>query len=120
MLPGEFFIRHSANVKKKAASYRAALDFICGINYLVALSSLFIMEKMKTAERIQHVINIAHKAHKSSFPQKILPINKNLLPTAVANNQPPCINPWKRGGATFETNESPIGLRNNSAIVRTR
>ena len=39
---------------------------------------------------------------------------------AVANNQPPCINPWKRGGATLETNDKPMGLKNNSAIVKIR
>ena len=42
------------------------------------------------------------------------------LPIAVATNQPPIIIPLYFGGATFVTNEIPIGESNNSANVSTR
>ena len=46
------------------------------------------------------------------------PINSNWFPIAVAASQPPCMVPLYCGGATFDTNEIPIGLRKSSAIVR--
>ena len=64
--------------------------------------------------------NIPHSMYNSIFPHIKLPTKSNLFPIAVANSQPPCINPWKRGGATLETNDNPMGLRNNSAIVSIR
>ena len=76
------------------------------------------IEKINRADSKQHTMKIAQSCHKSNVPQNLLPTKRNLLPTAVASNHPPYINPWKRGGATFETNESPIGLRKSSAIVR--
>ena len=87
---------------------------------LVALSRRFIIEKTNIAERRQQTTNIAQSCHKSSLPQKKLPTNKSLLPTAVASSHPPCITPWNLVGATFETKDNPIGLRNNSAIVKIR
>lgn len=72
---------------------------------------------MKMADRIQQTMKIDQSCHKSSLPQNLLPMKRNLFPTAVAKSHPPCINPWKRGGATFDTKESPIGLKNNSAMV---
>lgn len=55
--------------------------------------------------------------YKSILPHIKLPTNKNLFPIAVASSHPPCIRPWNRAGATFDTKESPIGLKNSSAIV---
>ena len=42
----------------------------------------------------------------------------NKLPIAVETNQPPIIIPAYLGGATFDTNEIPIGESNSSANVR--
>ena len=78
------------------------------------------MAKIKAAEIKQQATKMAHNCHNSIFSQKKLPIPKSLFPTAVASNQPPCINPWKRTGETLDTKESPIGLRKSSAMVNTR
>ena len=42
------------------------------------------------------------------------------FPMAVATNQPPIIIPAYFGGATFVTNDIPIGESNNSAKVNTK
>ena len=96
------------------------LRFSVNVYYWVTFSSRLIMLKINAAESRQHTIKISHNCERSSLPQKKLPTTSNLLPTAVASSQPPCIRPWKRGGATFETNDRPIGLRKSSAIVRIR
>ena len=44
----------------------------------------------------------------------------NWLPIAVAPNQRPIIKPAYLGGATFDTNEIPIGESRSSAKVRMR
>ncbi len=44
----------------------------------------------------------------------------NWLPMAVAPNQRPIIKPAYFGGATFDTNEIPIGESRSSANVRMR
>ena len=67
-----------------------------------------------------------HKQSDASTPQTIssdCPHNRagmltSKLPTAVATNQPPIIIPLYLGGATFETNEMPIGDKSSSAKVR--
>ena len=69
---------------------------------------------------MQHVIKMPHNTYSSTLPHRKLPTKRNLLHTAVASNHPPCIKPWNRGGATFATKDKPIGLKNNSAIVRIR
>jgi hypothetical protein len=43
----------------------------------------------------------------------------NLFPMEVAKNHPPIIKAVKRGGLNLDTNERPIGLRNNSPMVIT-
>src|SRR4030042_1237835 len=74
-------------------------------------------EKMKAADRMQAPARMAHTAQsgKRSQNQAVTPTRE--LPTAVAANQPPCIEPLYLGGATRETNEMPIGLRKSAAIV---
>lgn len=73
---------------------------------------------MNAAETRQHTIKIDHTCHTAINPHITLPTNNSLLPTAVANNQPPCITPWNLTGDTFDTKERPIGLKNNSAKVK--
>ena len=110
---------HGTNVMKKAAigsPYQSAVL----LNYLVTLSSRFIIENIKMAASMQQIMNIPQSAYNSTLPHNKLPTKRNLFPMAVANNHPPCIKPWKRGGATFATKERPIGLRKSSAIVSMR
>ena len=84
---------------------------------MATASSLFIRAKIIDPEMIQHTVKNTHTCQISALPQRIVPITSNWLPNAVAHNQPPCISPLKRGGATFETKEIPIGLKNSSEIV---
>src|SRR4030042_2230144 len=94
--------------------------FIIQVNQLeAAFSSLFNITRINVAERRQHTINTSHSALKLTLSQSKDPTKSSLFPTAVARSQPPCISPWNRDGATLETNESPIGLKNSSAMVRT-
>src|SRR5690606_36997120 len=44
---------------------------------------------------------------------------ESLLPMEVERNQPPIISAVMRGGLSFETNDNPIGLSNNSPTVIT-
>ena len=77
-------------------------------------------ENMKIAEIIHEIDKIIQNIHRGMIFQKnpITPTKR--LPIDVAANQPPCIKPLYFGGATLETNEIPIGLKNNSAPVRTK
>ena len=50
----------------------------------------------------------------------IPPTTTSWLPIAVATNHPPIIMPLYLGGATFDTNEIPIGESNSSPKVSTR
>ena len=54
----------------------------------------------------------------SDCPHKRAGMLTRRLPTAVATNHPPIIIPLYLGGATFDTNEMPIGDNSNSANVR--
>lgn|SRR5690554_297666 len=96
------------------------LSDISDMSYLspVAFSNRPMIEKINTAERRQHVIRTPQNATSDILSQKkpITPTSR--LPIAVAASQPPCISPLYCGGDTFETNDNPIGLRNNSATVR--
>lgn len=87
---------------------------------VVTLSSFFIIENIKTAERRQRTMNTVQTAHRGIPPQRNPPTATSRLPMAVAPNQPPIIIPLYWGGATFETNEIPIGESNSSAKVNTR
>src|ERR1035437_7839159 len=85
-----------------------------------SFSSLLRIEKIKIADVRQQMINTSQSCHSSTLSQRSVPTKSSLFPTAAARSQPPCISPWKRAGATFDTNDKPIGLRNSSAIVSTR
>ena len=88
--------------------------------YLVTRSKRFITEKMNAAESRQQAIRIPQNATKDILSQSepITPTSR--LPTAVAASHPPCIKPAYCGGATLETNDNPIGLKNSSASVSTK
>ena len=78
------------------------------------------IEKMNAADSRQQMTNTIQTCQSSSFIHNELPTKRSAFPIAVAASQPPCMRPWNRGGETFETNESPIGLRYNSATVKTK
>jgi hypothetical protein len=86
--------------------------------YFVTLSKRFIMMNMKRAESKQSTMNTVHTDHNGIPAQRKPPTATSMLPIAVATNQPPIIRPLSFGGATFDTNEIPIGERSNSANVR--
>ena len=89
-------------------------------NYFVAASSFFIITNMKSAESRQRPRNTDHTIHNGMLPQRKPPTETNRFPIAVATNQHPIIMPLYLGGATFDTNEIPIGERSSSANVSTR
>jgi len=66
------------------------------------------------------MMNTSQSVLRLTLSHRSVPINSNLFPTAVARSHPPCIRPWNLEGATFDTNDNPIGLRNSSATVSTR
>ena len=76
------------------------------------------MMNMNNAESKQSTINTAHTDHKGIPAHRKPPTATNMLPIAVATNQPPIIKPLSFGGATFDTNEIPIGESKSSANVR--
>ena len=78
------------------------------------------MTNMNKAESKQRTMNTVHTDHKGRPAHKKPPTATNMLPIAVATNQPPIIKPLSLGGATFDTNEIPMGESNNSANVSTR
>ena len=88
--------------------------------YFVTLSRRFIMMNMKSAESKHNEMNTAHTLHNGIPAQRKPPTATSMLPIAVATNHPPIIKPFNFGGATFDTNEIPIGESNNSANVRIR
>src|SRR5664279_4532318 len=85
-----------------------------------SFSSLLRIENMNPADARQQTIKTSHSCHSSTEFQSKPPTNSSLFPTAVASSQPPCMSPWKRDGATFDTNDRPIGLKKSSAIVSIR
>ena len=88
--------------------------------YFVADSNRFIITNIKSAESKQRTINTDHTTVRLKPPQRSPPTATRKLPIAVATNQPPIIIPLYFGGATFDTNEIPIGESNNSAKVKMR
>ena len=109
----------------------AAASFILGIVYRKKIgereiasaeeeAKRIINESIKSAESKQSTTNTVHTNHKGRPPQRKPPTATSILPNAVATNQPPIIRPLSLGGATFDTNEIPIGERSNSAKVSTR
>ena len=63
------------------------------IYFPVTLSNRFIMEKINMADTMQQRKKTPQSKYKSMRPHSKLPMNNSLLPTAVANNHPPCIKP---------------------------
>ena len=55
----------------------------------------------------------------SNLSQKPASIPDTFPPSEVVMNHPPIINAVNRGGASFETNERPIGLKQISLTVNT-
>ena len=88
--------------------------------YFVAFSRRFIITNIKSAESKQRTMNTDQTIVKGIPPQRKPPTETSILPIAVATNQPPIIKPLYFGGATFVTNEIPIGESNNSAKVSTK
>ena len=78
------------------------------------------MINMNAADRRQRTMNTAHTLQRGNEPQRNPPTLTRKFPTAVATNHPPIIIPLYFGGATFDTNEMPIGERRSSAKVSTR
>ena len=84
---------------------------------VAALSRRLRIENMKMADRMVSPTSSMKNCQSSHLSQKG-PMNPAIrFPIAVAPNQPPCACPLYCGGATLETKEMPIGLRNNSAMV---
>ena len=75
---------------------------------------------MNRAEIKHRTMNTVQTLHNGRLPHRYPPIITSMLPIAVATNHPPIIIPLYLGGATFDTNEIPIGESNNSAKVNTR
>ena len=71
-------------------------------------------------EMRQRATNTPHTTTKGTLPQRNPGIETKKLPKAVATNQPPIMVPLSLGGATFDTNEMPIGESNNSPNVNTK
>ena len=78
------------------------------------------MANMKRAESRQSTMNTPQTTVSESPPQSRPPTLTSMLPKAVATNHPPIIIPLYFGGATFETNEMPIGESSSSPNVSTR
>lgn len=51
--------------------------------------------------------------------QELASVPANFPPIDVIKNQPPIMRAVKRGGEIFEINDNPIGLKNNSPMVKT-
>ena len=73
---------------------------------------------MKANDAQQQTTRISHSDHSGTRIQSPPMTPTSWRPMAVAANQAPYIRPLYFGGATRETSEIPIGLRNSSAIVR--
>lgn len=88
---------------------------------LLTLFSFLMIEKMNRADTKQMPASTPQIVTRLKFAPHMMPgIITNWLPKAVAPNQRPIIKPAYLGGATFVTNEIPIGESNNSAKVRMR
>ena len=74
---------------------------------------------MKSAASRQMPMSTPHTTVKGAFHIRA-GIATRKLPRAVATNHPPIIIPAYLGGATFVTNEIPMGDRRSSAKVRMR
>ena len=83
------------------------------------LLSFLITEKMNRAASRQMPIKVAQTIQ-SGMSHMWPGMLTSLLPRAVATNHPPIIMPLYFGGATFVTNEMPMGDSSNSAKVRMR
>ena len=77
------------------------------------------MQKINAAETRQITARTPHISVRLE-PHINAGIATRKLPMAVATNQPPIIIPLYLGGATFDTNEMPIGESSNSAKVNIR
>ena len=78
------------------------------------------MANMKMAANKQTSMNTPQHNQSGTVPQRTPPTSTNWLPMAVETNHPPIIMPLYLGGATFDTNDMPIGESNNSPKVRMR
>ena len=106
--------------KKKCTATSDALSVILQrIYYFATFSRRLRIANTKNAARRQIPVNTPQTTV-SEAPHIRAGIDTRKLPSAVATNQPPIIIPLYFGGATFVTNEIPIGESNNSANVSTR
>lgn len=79
------------------------------------------IENMNKAETRHKMMNTHQTCHNGNVvPHKNEPTAVSMLPIAVATNQPPIIIPLYWGGATFETNDIPIGESSSSPNVSTK
>ena len=98
----------------------SGVNFLYAIYYFVALSKRFIITNIKSAEIKHNAMNTDHTIVRLRPPQRKPPTATSILPNAVATNQQPIIIPLYLGGATFDTNEIPMGESNSSAMVSTK
>ena len=89
------------------------------MDYWATLLRRFRIAKMKIAATRQIAMSTPQTTV-SDAPHMSAGIATRKLPMAVATNQPPIIIPAYLGGATFVTNEIPMGERRSSANVSTR
>ena len=76
-------------------------------------------EKINTPPIKADTVRIRKKIDLSiKLSQKLAIIPAAFPPSEVERNQPPIISAVVLAGANLETSESPIGLRNNSLIVK--
>jgi thioredoxin-related protein len=85
-----------------------------------SFSSFLRIEKIKAAEVRQQTIKTSHSCHKLQLcPRTVFP-QKEAYSHCCSEKPSSLHKSLKRDGATFDTNDNPIGLRKSSATVSTR
>ena len=85
--------------------------------YFATRSSHFTIESITIIDPAVAPTKTSQQDQIGTEVYKIPPMNSNELPIAVAASQPPCINPCRCGGATFDTKDNPRGEIKSSATV---
>ena len=97
--------------------YSAAFSVSTGLS-LVTRSSHFTIPSITPIETRHTTMNTVQHNHNGHFSIIAGPSQIIRLPSAVAPSHKPWHSPCKCLGATFDTNDNPIGEMNNSATVR--
>ena len=99
-------------------------DLTFGLMHTVEKSAEILVKMLSMQQGKRQTItpdDFRHLAKtKGTLPQRKPGIDTSMLPAAVATNQPPIMVPLSLGGATFDTNEMPMGESNSSPKVRMR